>query len=444
MKCTAKWSYRPYLPYDRYAEAGKPSICRLAPSEDGCEVEWIGRGEAFRLSYAPEGIDRYETVRTDRTQAKLEGLKPDFNYKVFVENEKGEKSARRLFRTGAYPGTVVNYLHPRDPFYAFSGRHTCSPSIVKLPGGRLLVSMDIFDGNAPQNLTLICASDDGGKTWRYLTDIFPCFWGTLFLHRGELYLIGVSTEYGDLLIGKGDAEGRFGTPTVLLRGSSSPGEAGLHRAPMLIHEEAGRIWTGIEYGAWNRGRFAMSAFSADAESDLLDADNWRFTGFLPYDRSWPGAYPAPGAIEGNIVTDPAGRLKDVLRVGDNTGLLLDLDKNDPDRLPVFERFLPLPFGHSKFEIRRHPSGKYIAVGNRLPRRTVLSVFSSDDLETWTVLGDVVNKEEYPLDEVGFQYPAFLFEGDELIIAVRSAFNGAENFHDANYISFHRFSLKGLL
>ena len=63
MKCTAKWSYRPYLPYDRYAEAGKPSICRLAPSEDGCEVEWIGRGEAFRLSYAPEGIDRYETVR---------------------------------------------------------------------------------------------------------------------------------------------------------------------------------------------------------------------------------------------------------------------------------------------------------------------------------------------------------------------------------------------
>ena len=75
---------------------------------------------------------------------------------------------------------------------------------------------------------------------------------------------------------------------------------------------------------------------------------------------------------------------------------------------------------------------------------MLSVFASDDLENWDLLGDVVNKEEYPLDEVGFQYPSFLIEGDELLLAVRSGFNGAENFHDTNYIGFFRFSLKGLL
>ena len=445
VKCRFEWSFRPYIPYDRIRELDNPAITRLAPFEDGCEIEWLpGEGKSFRVFAAPEGNEAWREYPAEGTFSRVTGLKKDYGYKTYVEDEKGRKSAVRLFRTGEYPGTVVNYLHPRDPVYAFSGRHTCSPSLVRLPGGRLLASMDIFDGGAPQNLTLIFASDDDGKTWRYLTDIFPCFWGTLFLHRGELYLIGISTEYGDLLIGRGDAEGHFGTPTVLLRGSSSPGEAGPHRAPMLVCEAEGRIWTGIEYGAWSKGRFAMGAFSAGAEGDLLDADNWRFTGFLPYDRAWPGAYPTPGAIEGNVVPAPDGSLKDILRVGDGTGLLLGLDKNDPDKLPVFEKFLSLPFGHSKFEIRRHSSGKYIAVGNRLPRRTVLSVFLSEDLENWTLLGDVVNKEEYPLDEVGFQYPAFLLEGDELLVLVRSAFNGAENFHDSNYIGFHRFSLKGLL
>ena len=446
MQCTAAWSYRPYIPFDRLGEDSRPSICRLAPFLNGCEVEWTAKGEgkSFRIFVSPEGNEAWQIIPAEGKRAAVAGLKPDFGYKIIVENEKGERSEPRLFRTGDYPGRVVNYLHPRDTRYAFSGRHTCSPSIVRLPGGRLLISMDIFDGNAPQNLTLIYASDDGGKSWNYLTDIFPCFWGTLFCHRGELYLLGVSTEYGDLMIGKGDRDGNFGTPTVLLRGSSSPGEAGIHRAPMLLCEAAGRLWTGVEYGAWSKGRFSMGVFSAGAEGDLLDAGNWRFTGFLLYDRACPVAFPAPGAIEGNVVAAPDGSLKNILRVGEDTGLVLTVDQTDPDRLPVFEKFCALPFGHSKFEIRRHASGRYIALGNRLPRRTVLSVFVSDDLERWDFLGDIENRREYPVDEVGFQYPSFLFDGDDLLVAVRSAFNGAENFHDSNYIGFYRFSLKGRL
>lgn len=445
MRCQSEWSYKPYLPYDRYGEKDCPSFCRVAPESDGCELEWCaGNSGPYHVYVAPEGNESWQRYDAEGKTARIQGLKRDFGYKVYVEDIKGKKSAPALFRTGEYPGTVVNYLHPRDLRYAFSGRHTCSPSIVRLPDGRLLVSMDIFDGNAPQNLTLIYSSDDDGRTWQYLTDVFPCFWGSLFVFRGELYLMGISTEYGDLLIGRGDRDGNFGTPTVLMRGSASPGETGPHRAPMLVLEAEGRLWTAAEYGAWSRGRFAMGVFSAGADGDLLDAENWRCTGFLPYDRSWPGAYPAPGAIEGNIVLKPDGSMKEIMRVGDGTGLLLGIDKNDPERPPVFERFLPLPFGHSKFEIRQHASGKYIAVGNRLPRRTILSVFASDDLENWTLLGDVVNKEEYPLDEVGFQYPSFLIEGDELLLAVRSGFNGAENFHDTNYIGFFRFSLKGLI
>ena len=41
------------------------------------------------------------------------------------------------------------------------------------------------------------------------------------------------------------------------------------------------------------------------------------------------------------------------------------------------------------------------------------------------------------DKVGFQYPSFLFDGDDILAVSRTAVNGAESFHNANFITFHR-------
>ena len=82
-------------------------------------------------------------------------------------------------------GTVVNYLHPADDCYSFSGHALCSPSLVRHPDGYLLASMDAYSGDYPQNLTLIFRSDDDGKTWKYVSELFPCFWGKMFIHKGE-------------------------------------------------------------------------------------------------------------------------------------------------------------------------------------------------------------------------------------------------------------------
>lgn len=71
-----------------------------------------------------------------------------------------------------------------------------------MPNGRLLASMDLYAGRYPQNLTLIYSSDDNGETWHYLSELMPCFWGKMFAYKGELYMLSVSTKYGDLLIGK--------------------------------------------------------------------------------------------------------------------------------------------------------------------------------------------------------------------------------------------------
>ena len=39
--------------------------------------------------------------------------------------------------------------------------------------------------------------------------------------------------------------------------------------------------------------------------------------------------------------------------------------------------------------------------------------------------------------MGFQYVDWQFDGDDLIYLVRTAYDGAHNYHDSNRITFHR-------
>lgn len=129
----------------------------------------------------------------------LRGLEDHRDYAFQIS--RGDRASRlRLVRTGEAVGTVVNYLHPQDDCYSFSGSALCSPSLLRLPDGALLASMDVFASAAPQNLTLIFRSEDDGRTWNYACELMPCFWGRLFFHRGAVYMLACSTEYGDLLI----------------------------------------------------------------------------------------------------------------------------------------------------------------------------------------------------------------------------------------------------
>ena len=67
----------------------------------------------------------------------------------------------------------------------------------------------------------------------------------------------------------------------------------------------------------------------------------------------------------------------------------------------------------------------------------LSIYESRDLEEFTFVKDIVNREEDDAARVGFQYPAFFVHGDTLYLAIRSAFNNADNFHNSNHILFYK-------
>ena len=80
--------------------------------------------------------------------------------------------------------------------------------------------------------------------------------------------------------------------------------------------------------------------------------------------------------------------------------------------------------------------------NKIWQRNVLSLYSSYDLENWKVERDLINLEDAEWCESNWdsavQYPTWLIEGEDIIAAVRAAMNGADNFHNSNALTYHRF------
>ena len=455
MKACTAWSYAPYAPL--MWNPGEPYVCRIAPFACGFTCQWLpasSEGE-YIVRCAPRGEALQEVGRTKDCAFTLRGLEDHRDYAFQIS--RGDRASRlRLVRTGEAVGTVVNYLHPQDDCYSFSGSALCSPSLLRLPDGALLASMDVFASAAPQNLTLIFRSEDDGRTWNYACELMPCFWGRLFFHRGAVYMLACSTEYGDLLIARSDDGGRsFCAPTALLRGAGRVNAAGVHKNPQPPVYYAGRLWETLEWGAWALGGHAAMVMSAPENADLLDPASWVFSEPLPYDPAWPGTAqgPSAGCIEGCLTIDPRGQLVNVMRYDmrrctPNYGraLVFRVDTDHPENPLIYQRAMAFPGNHSKFEIRRDAaSGRYFSIVSRIldaensNSRNLLSLITSRDLSEWSLVCDLQDFRREDPAQVGFQYVDFFFEGDDLVYLCRTALNGAHNYHDANYSTFHRLS-----
>ena len=88
------------------------------------------------------------------------------------------------------------------------------------------------------------------------------------------------------------------------------------------------------------------------------------------------------------------------------------------------------------------SGRYYSIVSRRiddpkTRRNLLSLLSSADLVQWDLACDLIDRRDEDPQKVGFQYVDFLFDGEDIIYLCRTATNHANNFHNANYSTFHR-------
>lgn len=454
MKKHKGWSYAPYKPL--FFDTGDIYICRLTNGDGYFSCDWLeceGCTE-YTLYYRERGSED-EFINAGTTAEctfKVSGLDREKEYEFYVAS--GEKKSRvRLTVCKDAVGTVVNYLHPDDECYKFSGRYLCSPSLVRHPDGYLLASMDLFAPSHPQNLTLIFRSDDEGKTWKYVSELFPCFWGKMFINKGELYMLACSTEYGDMLIGKSTDGGKtFTEPTVLFRGlNGKNGSCGIHRNPEPVVYFNGRIWNTVEWGSWSAARHDAMVVSADENSDLLDANSWCFSEPVRYSEDWEGVPKgeSSGNIEGSLVV-LNNKLYNIMRydmtkLTPNHGLVIryEVDTYNPEAPLKFDGVIKLDGNHSKFMIKHsEKTGKFYTVISRITSdempyaRNLLSLMESQDCEKWVLKEDLLDYSCEDPKKIGFQYVDFEIEGDKIIWLCRTAMNGAHSFHDSNYQTFH--------
>jgi len=207
-------------------------------------------------------------------------------------------------------------------------------------------------------------------------------------------------------------------------------------------------------GGWGQ-HFRSFMMSAPADADLLNAANWTCTNRLGRDPQWLGGT-FGGWLEGNAVVTPDGKVVNILRVEcPEGGKAAMVRVSDDGRTASFDPatdFIDLPGGAKKFTIRRDAKTglywsltNYVRPNDKTPQkkaasiRNTLALVSSPDLRTWTVRSFILYHPD--TSKHGFQYVDWQFEGNDLVAACRTACNdglgGAHNFHDANYLTFHR-------
>jgi len=465
LKLTNSWNYRPYTELFNMKRGDLPYICRLSHNENSFTADYIDNAaedEPHTLMWRQRDKGNYTAVPISGSTVTVTGLCKDTDYEFYIcrRNNPDERSETRLVRTGFAPGKVINYLHPEDTAYAFSGTALDSPSLVKLPSGRIVVSMGVHKSALyGENLTILYYSDNGGADFHYLCEIFPAEWGKLFYDGGRLYLLAVSRPYGDLLIGCSEDEGvTWSMPTVLLRGSAVSATGGIHRSPNPILKYKGRIIADLQCGTWFKNIFLNAILSAKEGSDLLDVNNWALSEWWDH-REHQKIVPTSnggitgdtkiakdsiGGIEGNPVVTADGRVLVIHRYGDGKPLVLEYDIDNPTA-PIKDAWLvDMPIKDAKAPIlydeisRRHYMlCNYIPDGAEKIGRNVCAIMSSEDLKEWKLLEIILDYRNEDPSKFGVQYFDFDFDGDDIVFISRTACSGAANFHDGNHITFHR-------
>lgn len=353
------------------------------------------------------------------------------------------------------PGIVVNH----SP--ASSGLYIGSPSIVILPSGEYLASHDLFgpksaEFEAPN--TLIFRSADHGQTWKKVATVKALFWAGLFLNRGAVYIMGTDRHHGRIVIRRSSDNGETWTEATDSAHGLLTERADYHTAPTPVVEHDGRLWRAFEDASagtkWGE-RYMPMMLSVSANADPLQATNWTFSSIAKRDSNWLGGN-FSAWLEGNAVVTPQNEIANVLRVEVPTfpEKAAIISYGQQGRTPKFDAerdIIDFPGGAKKFSIRFDPESKsywtlasatpkeFQSLGKPNPIRNTLILMKSVNLRDWEIRATILRHPDAKTH--GFQYADWQFGGPDIVAVVRTAFDdaegGAHNFHDANFLTFHR-------
>lgn len=357
------------------------------------------------------------------------------------------------------PGTVIFHIP------AETRNYLGSPAIIIMPNGDYTVALDInsfSEERLEDESTLIFKSSDKGLTWKKISELKTQHWASLFYYENELYIVGTKAKYNDLIVQKSSDGGKtWSNPKNQETGLIAKGNYHCAPVPVVVHNN--RIWRGIEKvtSYENKGDKLALVMSAPLGADLLKSSSWTLSNTIQYQNDWLKG--SNGWMEGNMVVDPNGDIKNILRVQaqKDMGLfgiaaVVDVDSSgesisiDPENC-----FINLPGGTGKkFTVRYDSiSSKYWSLTNWIPSeyrtflengrsgriRNTLALVSSPDLKSWKIERIVLHHPDF--EKHGFQYADWRIEENDIVAVVRTAFDdglgGSYNYHNANFITFHK-------
>lgn len=351
------------------------------------------------------------------------------------------------------PGTVIHHSA------ASTQQYVGCPSIVVLADGRYIASHSHFGPGATNTDSFVYESTDQGATWTRIAELHGQIWSNLFVWDNVLYIMG--TDHcdrsggrlnGRMVIRRSLDAGRTWTqPRDASTGLLSDHD-GYHTAPVPVIHHRGRMWRAMEYAPVpERLQWRSLVLSAPADADLLDRSAWTLSEMLAHPESrtqW---------IEGNMAVSPDRTLVNVLRTNYqgaaraqatgfmDRGVLVHVSEDgrhlvhNPDTDTI-----NLPGGGSKFTIRLdEQSQRYCALVNKQldppAQRNRLYLASSSDLRRWTTERLLLSHPA--AQDHAFQYVDWVFAGTDILFVARTAYHDgrepAHNFHDANFLTFHR-------
>jgi hypothetical protein len=260
--------------------------------------------------------------------------------------------------------------------------------------------------------------------------------------NGALYIWGYTAAPGSIVIRRSHDGGQtWTTPTDARSGLLRAGRFGGTPCIPAVHD--GRLWL---------AQGGKRVISAPVTADLLLAESWTLSraatlksGPLGERLTVTEAQVAAAPHTGVVLLPKIGGFAYtvLLRVGDNPAKVLD---------PCADDWVAFPGGEKKFSATYDPVSKtFYALSNPVLDefadrgwrsdlvRNTLALLSSKNLRTWRVERIVLQSPN--VDYEAFQYPSFAIDGDDLLVALRTAFDiggrKPPRGHDSNLITFFR-------
>ncbi len=331
-----------------------------------------------------------------------------------------------------------------------SGKYLGTPSIIRLQNGHYLIAHDFFGPACKEDIVHVYLSKNKGKTWTFQSEIKDAFWAGLFAIENEVYFLGVQGSTRNLAIWKSCNNGSTWSLPSILKDGRFHGSS----TPVIFHNN--RIYKGYDnLGIEDKKKKWMAdnksfVMSAPVSSNLMNPASWTYSDEIKKPENMDGT----GWLETNAVLGLDGNIKGITRVANESGYIAGCYslKNDSVVDLTSIRTINFPGGATKFNILWDKrTKKYWSLTNypsevqREPKmraggmRSVLALTYSDDLINWNLKAIILASDDVKLD--GFQYVDWQFEGKDIIFLSRTAFDdslgGPANFHDSNYITFHR-------